>query len=865
MDRAVKVWRWGAVGASVWVAGVGALVLFGWAAGVPFLTTLVPGLPAMVPLTAVMFVVAGASLGLLGSTPAPGPARAERARTSRLRLGRALGMVVAATAATVIAQYLFAVDLGFDRLLFADSLGPREFAGRPAPHTAATLLLTGLALGFIDADRRGGYRPTFLFGSAAAAVALAASLGYVYDVAYLRQVSETSGMALHTAIGVLVLAIGTALARPERSLLRALAGTGTGGQLARRLVPGLVLVPLGAGVLGVVATRASGGDPGLAVVITTVTSVMVVFVVVGHGVRLVDRADAAQREVLSRLRAERDERVEVERAMRVHEEQTNAMIATASDPFISVDAEGLITEWNQRAEAVFGWSRDEVVGAPLGETIVPARHRAAHLAGLRRVVAGGEPRVLNRRVELTALRRDGDEIPVELSLWRVTAGGVDSFHGFLHDITERLQLQAERERRTAAIEREEYERRLYHSQRLESLGHLAGGVAHDFNNLLAVMANYADFIATAAAAGAKTASEPGPASASSEAEQRTRWEDVGRDAAQVQRAVERATRLTRQLLTFGRGDVIRPEVLKLNEVMSEVEQLLRRTIGERIELVTRPQPDVPTVYADPGQVEQILINLAVNARDAMPDGGVLTIETRRMDVDAAYAATHPGLEPGHYAQMRLSDTGHGMTTDVMQRAFEPFFTSKPKGSGTGLGLATVYGIVTHAGGQVQLYSEPGLGTTVSVLLPATDRTAQTRHTVARRESPAGWQTVLLVEDDEAIREVTRRILARNGYTTLTANDAGHAIELARDHPGPIHLLLTDVVMPHLLGTEVAAAVRTLRPEIRVLYMSGYALPVLANQGTLEPHAKLVEKPFTEHALLDRVREVLSLILAPDAP
>jgi CheY-like chemotaxis protein len=225
------------------------------------------------------------------------------------------------------------------------------------------------------------------------------------------------------------------------------------------------------------------------------------------------------------------------------------------------------------------------------------------------------------------------------------------------------------------------------------------------------------------------------------------------------------------------------------------------------------------------------------------------------------------MEPGRYALMRISDTGTGMTREVLQRAFEPFFTSKPKGSGTGLGLATVYGIVTHAGGQVQLYSEPGVGTTVSVLLPATDRTAAepppravTRP--ADAAEPANWQTVLLVEDDEAIREVTRRILERDGYTTLTANDTSHALELARVHPGPIHLLLTDVIMPNLLGTEVAAAVRELRPGIRVLYMSGYALPVLTSQGTLEPHAKLVEKPFTETGLLERVREVLSLVLSP---
>jgi PAS domain S-box-containing protein len=845
-QRGAKVWRWGAAGASVWVTAMGSLSLIGYAADVPILTTVVPGLPAMVPLTAASFVAAGVSLWLLRHSSATG---------ARPWIGRALGLLVAALATAIAVEYLVDLDLGLDLLLFADALPSREAAGRPAPHTTAALLLCGLALAFIDADRRGGYRPAFLFGSASAAVALAALLAYAYGVGYVRAVSTSTGMALHTAVGVLVLATGTALARPERSVLSAVTGSGTGAQLARRLIPVLLLLPFGAGLMGVTATRSGLGDPAFAVVVSTVMSVMVVFGLIEHAVRHVDRADQAQRSALAHLRAERDERAEAERRLRAHEEQTSAMIAKASDPFISVDADGLIIEWNEQAETVFGWRRAEVVGTPLAETIVPERYRPAHRDGLRRVVAGGEPRVLDRRVELTALRRDGHEIPVELALWRVTVGGVDSFHGFLHDITERLALQAERERRRVEAEREEYERRLHHSQRLESLGQLAGGVAHDFNNLLAVMGNYADFIATAAAA----AGPDGPA------EHRPRWEEVGRDVAQVQRAVERATRLTRQLLTFGRGDVIRPEVLSLNEVVSEVEQILRRTIGERIELVTDQDPELPSVYADPGQMEQILINLAVNARDAMPDGGALTIETRAVFFDAGYASTHPGLEPGDYAQMRVSDTGTGMTREVMQRAFEPFFTSKPKGYGTGLGLATVYGIVTHAGGQVQLYSEPGMGTTVSILLPATDRIAERPRTVTRKAAPAGWQTVLLVEDDEAIREVTRRILVRNGFQTLTASDSHHAIEIARDHAGPIHLLLTDVVMPHLLGTEVAAAVRQLRPEIRVLYMSGYALPVLANQGTLEPHAKLVEKPFTEVDLLDRIREVLSLVLTSDAP
>jgi PAS domain S-box-containing protein len=534
---------------------------------------------------------------------------------------------------------------------------------------------------------------------------------------------------------------------------------------------------------------------------------------------------------------------EVEQILRAEREHINAIIATASDPFVSMDTGGRIVEWNHRAEALFGWSRDEAIGKVLADTIIPPQHRQAHTDGLRRILVGGEPRVLDQRVEITALRRDGREVPVELAPWRVSYGGVDYFHAFIHDITERLELQAERERQRAQTEKAEYEQRLQHSQRLESLGQLAGGVAHDFNNLLAVIANYADFVASEIAAEIASGDS-------------VRWKDTASDVEQIQRATERAARLTRQLLTFGRRDISQPEVLDLGEVVAEVEQMLRRTLGERIRLITTQETGLPPIFADRGQVEQVLVNLAVNARDAMPDGGTLTIDTGSITVDDSYRAVQPGLAPGGYVRLRISDTGTGMTKEVVERAFEPFFTSKPKGSGTGLGLATVYGIVTQSGGQVRLYSEPGLGTTVSVLLPVTDRVAAALAPSPPPVRTSGRRTVLLVEDDSAIREVVRRILERNGYQVLTATDTAHAVDLS-SQGHEIDLLLTDVIMPGMLGKEVAAAVLAVQPAVRVLYMSGYAQPILASQGTLEPGILLVEKPFTEQDLLNRINHVLT--------
>ncbi len=294
-------------------------------------------------------------------------------------------------------------------------------------------------------------------------------------------------------------------------------------------------------------------------------------------------------------------------------------------------------------------------------------------------------------------------------------------------------------------------------------------------------------------------------------------------------------------------------MLNLNGVVSDVEQLLRRSLGEHVELRTSLSPGLWSVLADPGQLEQVLLNLAVNARDAMPGGGTLSIETDNLHVDDDYASGRHGLKAGRYVRLRISDTGTGMPRDVLERVFEPFFTTKPKGEGTGLGLTTVYGIITQAEGHAQIYSEPGLGTTFTVLLPATDQRAKPAEAPRPRRRVRGGETVLVVEDEDAMREVTRRILARNGYQVLTAASGEDAITMVTESDQDIELLITDVVMPRLLGRQVAEQISAIRPSIRVLYMSGYAQPVLASQGTLDPGVILIEKPFTEADLLDRVR------------
>jgi PAS domain S-box-containing protein len=395
---------------------------------------------------------------------------------------------------------------------------------------------------------------------------------------------------------------------------------------------------------------------------------------------------------------------------------------------------------------------------------------------------------------------------------------------------------ASRRERREVLERKE--RLQAQRQRLESLGQLAGGVAHDFNNLLSVILNYVSFVSEDVAAAAAVA---GPDLAS-------HLEAASADLAEVKKAGERAVGLTHQLLVFARRDVIRPQVLDLDTVITTVEEMLRRTLGECVELVTSLAGDLWPVLADPGQLEQVLVNLAVNARDAMPAGGTLTIDTGNIVVDADTIAGGSGARKGRNVRLRVGDTGTGIPADVAQHVFEPFFTTKQDG-GTGLGLATVYGILTQADGNIRIYSEPGTGTTFTITLPVTAEAAVLiPEPVPYQRTPKG-ETVLIVEDEDALREVTRRIFTRNGYQVITAADGREALRVAAHHLGEIHLLVTDVVMPHMLGKEVAERMRLIRPEIEVVFMSGYARGVLTSEGRLDPGVALVEKPFSEADLL----------------
>ncbi len=532
------------------------------------------------------------------------------------------------------------------------------------------------------------------------------------------------------------------------------------------------------------------------------------------------------------------------------------------DAIIDIALTGVVSSWNQAAAVLYGYPAEEIIGLA-ANVLCPAEGRGDEAAVLQRVIAAGRI----ERYEADRVCKDLTVIPVS-----VTAAPVLGPAGAIAGVTTvswqvsrkqgRDEARSEAGRRAArgaqerrevtaytagrdALEREErLQAQLQQAQRLENLGQLAGGVAHDFNNLLAVILNYVSFVSEELAA-------------ASESDFSQRLDNALSDLVHVKQATERAVGLTRQLLAFARREVVRPQVLDLDNVIAAVGEMLRRTIGEHVQLATFPGGDLSPVLADPGQLEQVLVNLAVNARDAMPGGGTLTIDTANITVDDDSVAGGSKARPGRNVRLRVSDSGTGMPADVAERAFEPFFTTKPEGAGTGLGLATVYGIITQAEGHVQIYSEPGAGTTFSIMLPVTAEAAVAvvEHAPYQR-SPKG-ETILVVEDEAALREVAKRIFARNGYHVITAASGPEAIEIVRGYQGDIHLLVTDVVMPHMLGKEVAEEILAIKPDIEVLFISGYARRVLTSQGMLDPGVALVEKPFSEADLMDKAARVLN--------
>ncbi|MEP6659791.1 MAG: PAS domain S-box protein [Acidimicrobiales bacterium] len=531
---------------------------------------------------------------------------------------------------------------------------------------------------------------------------------------------------------------------------------------------------------------------------------------------------------------------------------TEQLLDSAPDGVMLITQSGTICLVNRQAERLFGYDRTELIGQPI-EMLVPEDIRELHALHWSAYFANPTTRPMGAGLELSALRKDGTEFPADISL-----SSLETSHGVLvsaaiRDVTERGRIEEERSQLEARLQRAQrdeeqaqLEAQLHQARRLESVGQLAGGIAHDFNNLLAGIMNYSALVAD----GLREQMELRGLT------ENAAFRTLEHDVQEITTVAQRAAALTRQLLIFSHRELVKPEVLDLNSIVTDMEKLFRRTIGEDVDLRTTLGEDLPRTKVDRGQMEQVLMNVVVNARDAMPTGGTIEITTAAITVDDDYARVH-SISPGNYVRLSVSDTGIGMSPEVASRAFEPFFTTKRTGAGHGLGLGTVYGIATKAGGAVAISSEPGLGTTIRVIFPATHEGLTPPSKAAQgRSLESKSETILLVEDEEMVREPTRRMLIRHGYAVLAAADADEALETAHRYGGSIDVLLTDVVMPRRSGKELAFELAKSRPTTRVLFMSGYSQDVIVHQGELEEGVKLIEKPFQAESLLRMLRDVL---------
>lgn len=489
-----------------------------------------------------------------------------------------------------------------------------------------------------------------------------------------------------------------------------------------------------------------------------------------------------------------------------------ALVASSEDAIIGLDLDYLITDWNAGAEHLFGYSADEAIGRNI-LFLVPDDDWDRAEQSLRQKSQVPAYEAVRRR-------KDGSSVAVSVRLSTIhQQGHVVGYSLIYRDITYTKGL----------------EQQLQQSAKLRAVGTLAGGVAHDFNNLLTIISGYSEILLDQLAP-----SDP-----------------VYDLIDQIKQAGDRAVSLTRQLLAFSRQQMLEPRVLNINDIVTNIDKMLRRMIGEDISLTTVLAPDLRQVKADPGQIEQVLMNLAVNARDAMPQGGKLTIETANVRLDHSYAQSHMEVEPGPYVLLAVSDTGYGMDEATKGRLFEPFFTTKAPGKGTGLGLATVFGIVKQSGGHIWVYSEPGQGTTFKIYLPRAVGEVSTSKSFVAQATPVGNETILFVEDETAVRAITVFALRSFGYTVLEADHGQQAVQLCETHSGPIHLLLSDVVMPEMSGRQVAEAVTAKRPETKVLFLSGYTDDAVVRHGILHEHVAFLQKPFSPVTLARKIREVLS--------
>jgi PAS domain S-box-containing protein len=728
-------------------------------------------------------------------------------RTSRSQvIAAGLATIVIAVGLFSLVEYLLHCDLGIDQLFFADHFRS-PYPGRMAHITAVNFCLSGSSLLLLSVSEK---QATWsqLLSLLSGLSALLAIIGYLYGVPLLYGSVHYTSMAVHTGIGFLILSVATVHCRPLQGLIAVFSSHYSGGWLSRRLLPIAISAPVVLGAL-YIHSKFLLADVRLALACLIVSQIVLFAVLIW---------------VLAfRLNHSELDKAAVNETLEDSEKKYRTIFEEALIGIFQSGPQGHYMNANRAMATMLGYSSPEELTASvtdIAQQLYVDPRRRDELTALMKQHG------LVQNFECQLYRKDGRKIWVTTNIRVIYKDGVAIYDGTTQDITERKLLEAQ----------------LVQAQKMDAVGRLAGGIAHDFNNAIGVIVGYSALLKECVAGNGNAL----------------------RYAEEIGKAGHRAALLTRQLLAFSRKQVIQPTVVELNSVVTETEKMLRRLIGEHVEMTVVPGSELGRVRMDLGQVDQILMNLVVNARDAMPQGGRIVIETANAELDETSLIQYSYAKPGRYVMLSVSDTGAGMDKETQAHIFEPFYTTKGPGQGTGLGLSTVYGIVKQSEGYIWVYSEPGKGARFKIYLPRVDAVAEPTSTALESTVVGGSETILLVEDDDAMRQLTRSCLESGGYAVLDAPNGKSALQDAARLNAPIHLLVTDVVMPGMSGAALARRLVTSHSRMKVLYMSGYTADLIAQQGILDRRVLLLEKPFTKEALLRKVRKALDENLAQTA-
>jgi two-component system cell cycle sensor histidine kinase/response regulator CckA len=794
---------------------VAVMILAGWTFHIPALFQPVPGSATMKATTAVGFI--GIALSIL-----------LQARRQLPRLAVALGLFVAVLGVLSLGHVAFGPEFVIDQFWLSEG----DPLHRMSPITAFDFSVIGLALACSVSARRAWIAQTFTL--VAMLVAAIVAIGYFYRVSNLVGIGAYTSVAPHTAALLLISCACILFLQPTAGVMAVFVSDTLGGRMARRVMPFTIAVPILLGWLRLWGERMGLYDPRVGPPLVIVGTMILLSIVVWRNARTIAKVDAKRQRTEDDLRRANESlegRVEEKTAELVESRARAAESAEmffqlfefAPDALVAVAADGRIDRTNIRAMELFGYEQGELIGQPV-ELLIPERHMAAHIEHRDGFMKNPHPKAMGPRLDLSAKRKNGTEFPVDIVLSPADSPRGPLVLAVIRDITER--------RRAEALTRAA-EERLRTGQRMEALGQLAGGVAHDFNNMMTVVSGYSELLLAHAV-------EADP---------------FRKGLLEIKKAGDRCANLTSHLLAFSRRQVLSASMLDLGAIVRDLGEMMPILLGEHIVVTLAIEPGVWAVRADRAQIEQVIVNLIVNARDAMPNGGKLTLRVSNVN-DTPDDAMHPDISSGPYVMVSVRDTGHGMDDDTRARVFDPFFTTKPVGQGSGLGLSTAYGFIKQSGGYIQVDSAPNQGTTVEVYLPRAVGEIDDVPATGLRAGPGGHETILIAEDETAVRALLREVLGRAGYRLLEADSGPQALEVAAAHDGPIHLLLADVVMPVMSGSELAEWLAPTRPDLRVLLVSGYAQGQSADEARRTSGFAFLRKPFTPAELLGRIRHLL---------